>query len=407
MRRAGMAALALLSALSACGRADGAGTRASVRDSAGVRIVEVRGEGGGLDQWRLDAVPELAVGGAEAAGGIELFRVAGAHRLADGRLLIGNAGSGELVLVDPHADGAVKRYGRSGRGPGEFVAMAGMWAGRGDTVWVYDMDLSRVTPFTPEGGFGSPVQVPAGDVRGLVTLRDRFVDGTYLGVVVRGHGGPQQRTGPRTDSMTVVRVTPGADPARLARILFTNSYVDASGGVISVPFASWGVAAGWSGGYWLGETSRYELRRHDPRGRLEMVIRRQVSPARVTSADVDRELGRWTEDGRMDAAAARRALAEVPIPRSFPVFSRVVAAADGGVWVQDHPGGDEAAAAPVWTAFGADGRIAARVVLPRGAKLVEASAGHLVAIVTDEDGVEGVTVFRIAPAGRLRRDGGR
>ncbi|HVG43316.1 MAG TPA: hypothetical protein VM890_01260 [Longimicrobium sp.] len=404
MRRAGVAALALLSA---CGRTDGAGARASVRDSAGVRIVEVRGEAGGLGRWRLDAVPGLAVGGADAAGGIELFRVAGAHRLADGRLLVGNGGSGELVLVDPRAGGAVKRYGRSGRGPGEFVAMAGVWAGRGDTVWVYDMDLSRVTPFTPEGGFGSPVQVPPGDVGGLVTLRGRFADGAYLGVVVRGYAGPQQRTGPRPDSMSVVRVAPGTDPAPLARIFFTQSFVDASGGVVSVPFASWGVAAGWSGGYWLGETGRYELRRYDPRGRLEMVIRRQVSPVRVTSADVDRELARWTEGGRMDAAAARRTLAELPIPRRFPVFSRVVAAADGGLWVQDHPGGDEAAAAPVWTAFGADGRIAARVTLPRGAKLVEASAGHLVAIVTDEDGVEGVTLYRLQPAGRGAGDAAR
>jgi hypothetical protein len=382
MRWAGVVALALISG---CGRAGAGGAGAAVRDSAGVRIVEVRGEAAELDRrWGVAAVPAFTVGAGGGDSAVDLFRVAGAHRMADGRLLIANGGTGELLLADPRT-GAVRRYGRNGQGPGEFRTMAGLWPGRGDTAWVYDMGLARVTPFTPEGGFGSPVGVPAGNVDGLVTLRGRFADGSYLAVVVRGHDGRTQRTGMRLDSMTVVRVFPGTDSLRtLARVPFGKSWVRGGRGgstVFTIPFEAGGIVAASAGGYYLGEAGRYE------------------APVRVTGADIDRERAAWTGDG-MDEAAVHRLFAEMPIPRHFPAFARVFGAADGGVWVQDQPGGDPSAAS-VWTAFGADRQLAARVTLPRGTRPLEVSAGRLVALVTDDDGVERVSVYHLQAERRV------
>jgi hypothetical protein len=129
--RRGCAGLLLL--LAACARPDGGSAGVAERDSAGVRIVEVRVDSAGLERrWGMEAVPELTTDSADGGRGIELFRVNGIRRLDDGRLLIANGGSSELILVDPRTR-SVRRYGRSGRGPGEFVGMAGLWAGRGDT----------------------------------------------------------------------------------------------------------------------------------------------------------------------------------------------------------------------------------------------------------------------------------
>jgi hypothetical protein len=276
--------------------------------------------------------------------------------------------------------------------------MAGVWPGGGDTAWVYDMGLARVTPFTPQGGFGSPIAVPPGVVDALITLRGRFADGSYLAAVVRGFTGHEMRQGAYPDSMTVARVTPGATPAPLARLPFGISFVR-GGGITSVPFTAGGIAAAWSGGYFLGESGRYELRRYGLSGRLEMVVRRDVSPLPVTRADVDREVASWTDDGRTNAAEVRRLFAEMPIPRHFPVVNRVVASADGGVWIQDHPGADEQAPAP-WTGFDRGGRVVGRVTLPRGARIAEASGDRLAAVLTDEDGVERVVLYRLQPARR-------
>jgi hypothetical protein len=126
---------------------------------------------------------------------------------------------------------------------------------------------------------------------------------------------------------------------------------------------------------------------------------RIVPPRPVTRADLEREITSRTEGGGPVAAAQRRVLTEMPIPCQFPVIGRVLAAADGGLWVQDDPGGDRAAP-PSWTAFGPYGRIAARVSLPRGARLFAVSGGRLAAVVEDEDGVEHVVLYRLQPARR-------
>jgi hypothetical protein len=107
----------------------------------------------------------------------------------------------------------------------------------------------------------------------------------------------------------------------------------------------------------------------------------------MTRADLEREITSRTEGGGPVAAEQRRVLTEVPIPRQFPVIGGVLAAADGGLWVQDDLGGDHAAP-PSWTAFGRDGRITAQVSLPRGARLFAVSGDRLAAVVEDEDEVE-------------------
>src|SRR5690606_20467602 len=89
--------LLLVVLLAACGDAQGGAPRALVRDSAGVRIVESMGasweEG---DAWRIAAQPALEIGMAEGPPDYLLDQVRGARRLADGRVVIANSGSGEL-----------------------------------------------------------------------------------------------------------------------------------------------------------------------------------------------------------------------------------------------------------------------------------------------------------------------
>ncbi|MFQ5702894.1 MAG: hypothetical protein ACE5HT_02620 [Gemmatimonadales bacterium] len=76
----------------------------------------VRREGVG---WRLADRPTVDIGEQQHDPNYQLFRVASAIRLSDGRIVIANAGTQELRFYDP--DGMYDATtGGAGDGPGEF-----------------------------------------------------------------------------------------------------------------------------------------------------------------------------------------------------------------------------------------------------------------------------------------------
>ena len=101
------------------------GLRAVVEDSAGVTIVT--NDPPAPDSrlpWQFSTQPSLSIGSVESGEAFELFRVLDATLLADGRIVIANAGSGELRVFN--ADGShAGTWGRQGEGPGEFSSGPG------------------------------------------------------------------------------------------------------------------------------------------------------------------------------------------------------------------------------------------------------------------------------------------
>ncbi len=95
-----------------------------VRDSAGVTVVENRRPQPDMQLgWEIGAAPSLSVGGAVDDPAHDLFNVTDATRLADGAIVVADAGSGELRVFDAsgvHRDS----WGGRGEGPGEFGSAA-------------------------------------------------------------------------------------------------------------------------------------------------------------------------------------------------------------------------------------------------------------------------------------------
>lgn len=118
----GMALVLLL--LSSCSesRKWAGGRSSSVRDSAGVEIVESREPiWASQPGWSLSSEPTLVVGPAVGSDRF-LYRVGDVERLEVGRLIVENRGSGELFVFD--STGLfLDAWGGEGEGPGEFRSM--------------------------------------------------------------------------------------------------------------------------------------------------------------------------------------------------------------------------------------------------------------------------------------------
>ena len=93
-----------------------------VRDSAGVRIVESYApHWDDVSAWRLDSAPLIDIGGDTGDPNAELYRVVSALRLDDGRIVIANGGSHQLLFYGPSGG-----YGGAagGRGDGDSLRRA-------------------------------------------------------------------------------------------------------------------------------------------------------------------------------------------------------------------------------------------------------------------------------------------
>lgn len=85
--------------------------------------------------WTVDSIPTLVLGLDDQRPGHDLYRVMAASRLADGEIVVADAGSSELRFFEP--EGELQRTaGGAGEGPEEFRLIAEMARTPGDTMIV-------------------------------------------------------------------------------------------------------------------------------------------------------------------------------------------------------------------------------------------------------------------------------
>lgn len=114
------------------------------RDSAGVEIVSTRVPAWSEEtQWAVEATPSVVVRTSEEMPPFILFRVGDITSLSDGRIVIANVGSTELVVTD--STGAyLDTWGAKGQGPGEFEEINRMFSCAGDTIVVEEDSRTSV-----------------------------------------------------------------------------------------------------------------------------------------------------------------------------------------------------------------------------------------------------------------------
>lgn len=368
------AALALSGA--ACGPGDG-GPRAGDGDASA---------------WRLE--PELTLGTRE--GGEAFDRVADVDRGPDGRIYVLDRGAGEVTVWG--TDGRLlRRFGRIGEGPGELRTPTTVRVLDDGRIAVGEAFPARLLRFGPDGSLRGSLRVRPG--RGgppiLAVVGDWRVTRAGVARVRLSYMSPSHADG------TPVVVGSLDGDGRMADTLLSWISATTPARLPTIFQAEWSWDLAGDGALVASPGDRYELRHHDPAGRLLRVVRRDVPEIPVTEELTERAVDAFLErfadtdvSGPMLASLRDRLDVAPVLPR---VQGLHLAEPGGELWVEvptpDRTG--EVREPGAYDVFDASGRYAARVRAPDGFRLKGIRDGRIHGVWEDELGVEHVRTYRV------------
>lgn len=397
-RRGPSALLPLCLALAACGGSEPApdAPRTTVRDSAGIRIVESRIDG--IPEARVTGDAVLSVGSLDD-GEAALFDVVAVSRLAGGGWALANAGTKEVRIYGD--DGRLEvTMGREGEGPGEFTRLSGLVVFPGDSLLAWDRGKGRGTLFTRNGQAARTVSPPDSDaIRGGVVV-GRLDNGRLV------VDGPSRFSGDMPDGglvrppKTYLLMDPdGARIRTLGTLPGAEEYLEIGDGYISirsVPFTKGAAMAGGGRRVVAGGSERTELLVWNAAGDTTAIWRLDHQPPPVSDEDWDRavEARLAPLDDPSLATGIRQFFLDAPRPDRHPAWSALHLGQDGRVWLRqfDPPGGETTNR---WWRLGADGELREVVVLPERFVPRWSRADTVAGIQRDELDVEYFRVYEI------------
>lgn len=391
----------------ACGEGNN-GSTATVTDSAGVQIVTSsapawdEGEG-----WTVDSVPSLDIGGSDTDPHYDLLQVSGAVTLGDGHIAVLTSGTRNIQFYD--SDGTwISSSGRDGEGPGEFRSPFVLVKGPGDTLYVYDYDLRRMSRIAADGSFLPPL--PANDGQsGFVLPFARLADGSWVATGLTF--GSDAMSGAVRPSEPLVHL--GADLGLLDTALVmpgTESWITTGKSVdgrrtIGMRLLPLGLSSSFAVSdslIFAGDQVRYEVGMYRPDGTLVRSIRRTGGRQKVTDAMLER----LKENALANARDRDKALADweqLPKPSELPAFGEISLDADGNLWVSRPT--VLSSDTTIADVFDPDGRWLGPVTLPPSFRPSEIGHDYMLGVWKDEVGLAHVRRYSIGGRTDRRADG--
>ena len=363
------------------------------RDSAGVAIVESsapRVES--ARAWQVDTTPLLDLTRTGDGDAHDFHGVADALRLADGSIVVADAGSHQVRRYAP--DGTLRWVvGRDGEGPGEFRQLATVARFRGDSVVALDYWLGRATVIGPDGGIGRAFH-PYGPRPAVERLL--AVDETTLVAQVSAYERMEGNAGLFRIPAHVVAISPdGAVADTLATLHGVETFLRERGDSRPL-FPRYGQVAVGAGRVVLGDADRMAFTVHAPSGAVERVVRVPAYDLTVSARQIEQE--RAVMLGPRPDARRRALLAMMPDPATRPAYTQLEVDATGAVWAAGFRALADTLGPTAWELFDADGRWLGATELPRTLRVLEIGEDWLLAVHPDEMDVERVQVLRLRRA---------
>ena len=396
--------------MSACGQPgeeEAPPATVTVRDSAGIQIVENHApELDPAQFWVVEPEPEVVIGGDRTSRATNdpahlLWRVRGAALLSDRRVVVLSGGE-PMVLVHDISGALTGSFGRRGRGPGEFSFPLHLQVLPGDTILVWDTMFGRIGHFDPSGtllrertidlgALFAAVQTPEQRLAESVTLP--LPDGTFLVSLGRTDWSPELGT--------YYRVPTGY--MRVDSSYATHSFGWWAGREVLLaplpvpfvlPFRTQAVftAGGNPVSVYISSGDRYEVRQFAPTGALRRIIRRPaVEPIPILAREVEAWKARLSEDQQLDWEGWDRVMERNPPRPCRPTVAGLITDAEGNLWVANRLDDQSSE----WSVFDPEGRWLGTMQLPVP-RVAWIGRDLLVGLRRDPDiGVESVSVHRL------------
>lgn len=334
----------------------------TVRDSAGVTIVEHAGLPGELPLWTIGDSAEVRIGSLDGSGPEVMGRIVGLALLSSGAVVVAEGQALELRAFD-WSGLHLWTAGRSGAGPGEFMRTISHFSNLGADSLMASDGGGRTMMFGPQGTYARLVRLaePAegiGRSRVIGALDDGTLVSTYFKLMATTSNeiptgitrGPE-RVG-LLDSAGAVDTTFGEFRSQESTIKVSTG---ASGEISSIAIRrlSMGRASVFAVGgtsVVAGETDRFELSRYDAAGGPASVIR------------VETPLTLLSEDARQQTLAMD---SNAVVSDTLPAIGTVRIDDAGRIWVQEFVPVFEKRAAQ-WFVLDTSGTFVARVNAPPG-----------------------------------------
>lgn len=382
--------------LAACGGEPA--TQATVRDSAGVTIVENQAPRQPVYRV-LDSTPVLEIGGS-GEGHDEFSRINGLAWLADGGVVVADGALQELRIFN--ADGSWRATaGRKGGGPGEFEGLGGIDVLSDGTLRAFDSQHRRFSNFSGDGSFMGEMALEPGGPQYL-QLIGRLPDGRALFRAADVFGAGEAQSGiTRRPSIVVLFDSAGVPGDTVGKFPGSEALVQVSGEgrsftmkVMTLPLGRNTTMVVVGDRLVVAPSDDYQLQIHRLDGSLERLIRRPFARRPITDADLERYLQDMADRGSRDFVdRMRKPIMEAPRPEAMPAYGKVLVGPDNQLWVGDFtpPGvtGPER-----WSVFDVGGQWLGEVEMPTRFKPYRITADRVLGVWLDSDDVPFVRAYR-------------
>jgi hypothetical protein len=339
--------------------------------------------------------------------------ITGAIEIKPNQVLAVDATEGTLALVD-FAKGTRSPVGRQGSGPGEYRAPAGLLRVRGDTIWLIDAMLQRITAFNPDLSPGTTFPMLMLDQATMTVLTAPFFSdrsgrvyssAMKISAGVGGGGGnDMQMTLP--DSVGLVKFDPRqAARTEVTKLRFPISgkpEISRSGNSMKYTMAFPGFVAAdpWAvfpdGRIAIIRGATYTVEFIAPDGTRSTAGRIAYQPVKLTEADQKAEMAEARRAMQEQGKVAQKMLPagfsmdfELLPPASWPANYppvaplNALAAPDGRLWVKRNMpfrlGREQ------WDVIDATGKLVASWRLPAKTTIAAVGQGVAYTVRTDED----------------------
>ena len=305
---------------------------------------------------------------------------------SEGRIVALDAEAHHVKVLRP--DGSlIDTLGRRGRGPGEFQRPTNVVVARGDSIYVFDNQVNRLTVFSP---LPAPKQVRSMTITSAVgsVTEVRALDGQWVGRFTPGYTRTEGMRRPQSATWRRIHETgsPGDTLLISKRRRLTTSF-DGPGIVIAyLPFTRvTRTVPGPDNRLYHGFTDSLHIQSTSLHGARETVAAIPGPPVPIPEAERDSAMGEIPETVRGQVAKA--------LPNTKPAFTDLVAADDGRLWVKRPTETAEAEAAAWWILTPASQTIQ-EVRLPSEVGIEVVQNGMAYGTTTTEAGAPAVVRYR-------------